>query len=73
MCSGKGKTTPPGSKCSSCNGRGKVRERKTVDVDIPAGIEDGMRVRMARMGDMPIDGDGQPGDLLVQVDVFHIN
>jgi molecular chaperone DnaJ len=68
-CGGRGRVTPPGSKCTSCSGRGKVRERKNVDIDIPAGIEDGMRVRLARQGDMPVDGDGLPGDLLVQVDV----
>jgi DnaJ-class molecular chaperone len=72
-CNGTGRVTPPGSKCKSCNGRGKVRERKTVDIDIPAGIEDGMRVRIARMGDMPLDGEGQPGDLLVQVDVLSVD
>jgi DnaJ-class molecular chaperone len=32
--------------CSPCNGNGVVRERKTIKVDIPGGVEDGMRLRV---------------------------
>ncbi len=68
-CNGKGRYVPPGQKCGPCNGKGLVREKKSVVVDIPAGIDDGMRVRLARQGDAPLDGDGQPGDLLIEVQV----
>lgn len=40
-----------------------------MDVDIPAGVEDGMKVKMPGMGDMPLGGSGSPGDLFVRVNV----
>ncbi|KAI5922580.1 hypothetical protein F4810DRAFT_257534 [Camillea tinctor] len=55
-CRGTGKTTPRGSECRTCAGNGAVRERKTITVDIPAGIEDGMRLRLDGEGDAPITG-----------------
>jgi len=36
-CQGVGSTIPRNSECSSCGGMGKVRVKKTVQVDIPAG------------------------------------
>lgn len=72
-CSGKGSTISRSDQCTSCNGQGRVREKKTLDVDIPAGIDNGMRVRLAGQGDAPIEGNGRPGDVLVQIDVFQIN
>ena len=68
-CGGKGQYIPPGNKCGGCNGKGLVREKKNVTVDVPPGIDDGMRVRLARMGDFPVEGDGVPGDLLIEVNV----
>lgn len=56
-------------KCGPCHGKGLVREKKTVEVDIPAGIDDGMRVRLARQGDAPVEGAGVNGDLLIEVHV----
>lgn len=50
-CSGSGTTVPRGSQCRSCHGEGVVRERKTLSVDIPAGIEDGMILRVDGQGD----------------------
>jgi molecular chaperone DnaJ len=53
-----------------------VRERKTINVDIPGGIEDGMRLRLDQEGDAPSTGAGAPpgakaipGDLYVHVRV----
>jgi molecular chaperone DnaJ len=40
-----------------------------LEVDIPAGIDDGMRVRVAGQGDSPEEGSGRNGDLLIQVNV----
>ncbi|KIJ45565.1 hypothetical protein M422DRAFT_59751 [Sphaerobolus stellatus SS14] len=68
-CQGSGTTVPPGSACGSCSGIGKVKTRKTETIDIPAGIEDGMAVRLPRAGDAPISGAGNPGDLLVRINV----
>ncbi|TDZ25755.1 DnaJ-like protein 1 [Colletotrichum sidae] len=75
-CGGTGTTIPRGSECRSCAGNGVVRERKTITVDIPAGIEDGMRLRVDGAGDAPITGKNaeanartQKGDLYVFVRV----
>ncbi|RYP91823.1 hypothetical protein DL770_002079 [Monosporascus sp. CRB-9-2] len=55
-CKGSGQVTPRGSECRTCSGDGVVRERKTITVDIPAGIEDGMRLRLDGEGDAPVTG-----------------
>jgi molecular chaperone DnaJ len=55
-CEGTGVTVPRGGECSSCSGNGVVRERKTVSVDIPGGVEDGMRLRVSGEGDAPPSG-----------------
>ncbi|KAK1220946.1 mdj1 protein precursor [Marasmius sp. AFHP31] len=68
-CEGSGTTVPRGGQCSSCGGLGKVRTRKTVSVEIPAGVEDGMTVRVPDSGDAPVSGKGPAGDLLVRVRV----
>ncbi|KAF9073816.1 DnaJ protein [Rhodocollybia butyracea] len=68
-CDGVGSTVPRNSQCGSCGGVGKVRIRKTVDVSIPAGVEDGMIIRIPNAGDAPISGKGGLGDLLVRLNV----
>ena len=55
-CGGQGVIIPKGSECSTCSGNGVVRERKTVSVDIPGGVEDGMRLRVTGEGDAPPTG-----------------
>ncbi|KAL9004086.1 MAG: hypothetical protein Q9188_003072 [Gyalolechia gomerana] len=50
-CGGQGMAIPRGGECGSCSGNGVIRQRKTVNVDIPAGIEDGMRLRVSGEGD----------------------
>ena len=55
-CGGQGISVPRGGECKSCHGNGVVRERKTVHVDIPSGIEDGMRLRVTGEGDAPPTG-----------------
>jgi molecular chaperone DnaJ len=52
-CGGQGVTIPRGSECNSCSGDGVTRERKVVKVDIPGGVEDGMRLRVSGEGDAP--------------------
>lgn len=47
--------------CNDCRGRGYVQDRAKLDVTIPAGIDDGMRVRLAGYGEPSPDG-GPPGD-----------
>ncbi|KAI6005138.1 DnaJ protein [Pisolithus orientalis] len=68
-CFGTGSTVPRGSQCSTCNGQGHIRTKKTVKVDIPPGVEDGMTIRVPAAGDAPLAGKGNHGDLLVRVSV----
>ncbi|TFK57495.1 hypothetical protein OE88DRAFT_1709735 [Heliocybe sulcata] len=68
-CGGTGSTVPQGGQCTDCSGMGKVRARKSVTVEIPAGVEEGMTIRVPNAGDAPVSGKGQPGDLLVRVNV----
>jgi len=55
-CGGQGVAIPRGGECGTCKGNGAVRERKTVSIDIPGGVEDGMRLRVAGEGDAPPTG-----------------
>jgi len=66
VCGGEGKvaTTP----CSECGGDGRRAARRTLDIDIPAGIADGQRVRLTGRGHTG-DRGGPPGDLYVLVRV----
>jgi molecular chaperone DnaJ len=75
-CGGQGITIPRGSECNTCSGNGVVRQRKTVEVDIPGGVEDGMRLRVSGEGDAPPTGQAanpkarsQRGDLFVFIRV----
>jgi len=65
-CAGDGKvaTTP----CGVCNGQGRRAARRSLDIDIPAGIADGQRVRLTGSGHAG-DRGGPPGDLYVIVTV----
>lgn len=69
-CGGSGSVAPEGSNCGSCAGVGKVRERKQVEVKVPAGVDDGMKIRIDGKGDAPIGGKGRTGDLFVRVNVL---
>lgn len=60
-CGGSGTHIPPGKECDTCGGVGRVRQRKTVEVKIPAGIEDGMRIRLEGEGDAPVSSTGGTG------------
>ncbi|MEV0274575.1 molecular chaperone DnaJ [Hamadaea sp. NPDC050747] len=63
-CQGFGTTIP--HPCATCGGEGRVRTRRTLTVKIPAGVEDGMRIRLAQQGEVG-PGGGQPGDLYVEI------
>lgn len=63
-CHGTGKEiTDP---CNACEGVGRIRRNKTLQVKIPAGIDDGMRIRSAGNGEPGVNG-GPPGDLYVEI------
>ena len=65
-CHGTGKHIP--SPCKKCQGQGKVKTQKTLEVNIPAGIEDGMRIRNAGKGEPGVNG-GPAGDLFVEIHI----
>ena len=69
-CGGAGEVAPEGSACGSCAGVGKVRERTTVEVKVPPGVDNGMKIRLDGKGDAPIGGKGRVGDLYVRVNVL---
>lgn len=61
--------------CSDCHSTGRIKKKQTVKVPIPAGIDDGMRIKLAGYGDAGERG-GPSGDLYVYIqvkphDVFH--
>lgn len=54
--------------CSECNGTGNVREKRTLTVRIPSGIEDGTRLKLSGEGNSGVKG-GPSGDLFVVISV----
>jgi len=65
-CHGSGKIVA--SPCATCNGAGRVKRHKTLSVKIPAGVDEGDRIRLSGEGEAGTNG-GPPGDLYV---VIHI-
>ena len=65
-CNGSGKHIP--KPCKKCHGAGKTKSQKTLEVKIPAGIDDGMRIRSAGNGEPGVNG-GPSGDLYVEVHI----
>ena len=64
QCKGTGKLIP--SPCVACHGVGKTKSNKTLEVNIPAGIDDGMRIRSTGNGEPGSNG-GPPGDLYIEI------
>ncbi|WP_329608166.1 molecular chaperone DnaJ [Microbacterium sp. KUDC0406] len=65
-CEGYGTTIP--YPCAACAGQGRVRSRRTVSLDIPAGVETGLRLQLPGSGEVGRAG-GPNGDLYVEVTV----
>ncbi len=66
QCHGEGQVvTDP---CKACSGEGRVKTKKRVNVKIPAGVDSGMRLRLAGYGDVGVGG-ASPGDLYVYINV----
>jgi len=65
-CHGQGKQiTDP---CTTCRGSGQTKEKQEIQILVPAGIDNGMRLRMGGYGDAG-EGGGPPGDLYVYISV----
>ncbi len=66
QCRGTGKHIP--DPCVTCSGAGRVKTHKTLEVKIPAGISEGMRIRSTGNGEPGTNG-GPAGDLYIEVRV----
>ncbi len=64
-CGGKGQIIK--DKCRDCNGEGIVRAEEIININIPAGVADGMQLSMSGKGNAAPHG-GIPGDLIVQIE-----
>ncbi len=65
-CHGSGKViTDP---CAPCGGQGRIKRNKTLEVKIPVGIDNGMRIRSSGNGEPGTNG-GPPGDLYVEIHI----
>jgi molecular chaperone DnaJ len=65
-CHGRGQVIE--SPCAGCNGRGRIQRNKTLAVKVPAGVDEGDRIRLSGEGEAGQNG-GPPGDLYVEVRV----
>ncbi|MCX6652026.1 MAG: molecular chaperone DnaJ [Methanomassiliicoccales archaeon] len=65
-CGGKGQVTE--ARCPECAGRGQEVKTQKLSIDVPPGIDDGMRLRFSGAGDASPNG-GPPGDLYVVIHV----
>ena len=64
QCRGAGKIIP--DPCGTCHGQGKLKKQKTLEVKIPSGIDDEMRIRSTGNGEPGTNG-GPPGDLYIEI------
>jgi len=65
-CQGRGQVIS--DPCSACSGQGRVTKERTLSVNIPAGVEDGTRIRLANEGEAGLRG-GPSGDLYIFLSV----
>jgi len=65
-CQGRGQTI--NDPCPKCSGQGRIIEERSLSVNIPAGIEDGTRIRLANEGEAGLRG-GPSGDLYIFLSV----
>ncbi len=63
-CHGTGRIIP--EPCTECHGAGRLKQHKTLAVKIPAGVDEGDRIRLSGEGEHGVNG-GPPGDLYVQI------
>jgi molecular chaperone DnaJ len=62
VCGGRGQVIE--NPCATCSGSGRTTQERTLSVNIPAGVEDGTRIRLAGEGEAGVRG-GSPGDLYI--------
>merc|ERR1712224_973294 len=64
-CQGRGKM---GNSCTCCDGDGRIRKEKIINMKVPAGVKNGSRLKIKGEGNTGRKG-GQPGDLFVFISV----
>lgn len=69
-CSGQGQSLK--NPCGTCHGEGRVKKTKTLAVNIPAGIDNGMRIKLSGEGEAGLQS-APAGDLYVAINVFKHN
>lgn len=65
-CNGEGEVID--SPCTKCHGKGSIRKTKTIEVDVPAGIDEGQMIKLSGQGEVGTRG-GPRGDLYIEVNV----
>lgn len=65
-CNGQGQVIA--NPCKSCSGQGRVEKNKTIDANIPAGIEDGVEIRLSGAGEAGVRN-GVSGDLFIAISI----
>ena len=65
-CRGTGEVIP--DPCNKCRGQGRIRAQRELDLEIPAGVADGMRLHLAGQGEVGFAG-GPAGDIYLEVQV----
>ncbi|KAI7897512.1 uncharacterized protein BX663DRAFT_547128 [Cokeromyces recurvatus] len=68
-CRGLGSFIPSECGCPVCDSMGKVREKKMVQVKIPAGVNQDQEIIISGEGDAPLEGQGLNGDLVVLLNI----
>jgi molecular chaperone DnaJ len=66
VCNGRGQILE--QPCTDCGGQGRRQQNRNLSVDIPKGIEDGTRIRLANEGEAGLRG-GPPGDLYIFISI----
>jgi molecular chaperone DnaJ len=67
-CSGTGRTIA--NPCNKCSGNGVVNKEKSLSVKIPAGVDEGTRIRVSGEGEAGNNG-GSPGDLYIYINMLN--
>lgn len=63
VCHGAGKTVK--TPCDKCQGTGRLKNRRTLELNVPRGVDTGVRMRLVGEGNASLNGLGMPGDLYV--------
>lgn len=66
VCRGSGQTVP--NPCPDCRGQGRVRAKRELELEIPAGVSDGLRLHLPGQGEVGFAG-GPAGDIYLEISV----